>query len=53
MNRLFQLFQKMDVSLKMLAGLLGGNIPIEKESARGSKLTFVTPLRYEERGRVM
>ncbi len=62
MNKLFQPFQQIDVSLtkkhegtglglyltKKLTDLLGGNISAKSEYGRGSEFTFTIPLRYEE-----
>jgi len=62
MNKLFQPFQQIDVSLtkkhegtglglhltKKLADLLEGDISAKSEYGRGSEFTFIMPLRYEE-----
>ncbi len=62
MDKLFQPFQQIDVSLtkryggsglglylsKKLTDLLGGNISAKSEYGRGSEFTFTIPLRYEE-----
>ncbi len=62
MNKLFQPFQQIDISLakkhegtglglyltKKLTGLLGGDISAKSEYGRGSEFTFTIPLRYKE-----
>ena len=62
MNKLFQPFQQIDISLtkkhegtglglyltKKLTGLLGGDISAKSEYGRGSEFTFTIPLQYEE-----
>ena len=62
MNKLFQPFQQIDISLtkkhegtglglyltKKLTGLLGGDISAKSEYGKGSEFTFTIPLRYKE-----